>query len=353
MSDWESKGLRCLNMKFPKKLWLIVNNCETGAIGWGFNGETIVIEYERFQEEYLDKNVGFFKTSNVASFVRQLNLYGFRKCNRFNEDKHEFKHPLFMKDRRELLEFVKRKPGSSISLNASIRTPKSSKMKNKAVFSSNEMENIFPKTEDKILKQETPRNTSNRLPLRYRHDSNIMNPMRHLWWNNMYPSLYSNNMHCDRNISEQGWMAMNSSFLNSHHFIKQEPGKCESNENSYVKNTMHENPSFDSKINNNMCFLVVPGYSSLQSHDLYTNPGYYSGLMPFAGLPVRDFHSNVRDNDTFTGRMPVSFNSDYQKDLVFSAKRNFMSNDGLNKNVSAEDIYNKQLRNFQMFHQKE
>ncbi|GFW73847.1 heat shock factor protein 2 [Trichonephila clavipes] len=145
MSDRENKGLRCLNMKFPEKLWLIVNDCETGAIGWGFNGETITLEYERFQEEYLDKNVGFFKTSNIASFVRQLNLYGFRKCNRFNEDKHEFKHPLFMKGRKDLLEYVKRKPGSSIGFNTSIRTPKSSKVKNNVVFSSNEAENVSKK----------------------------------------------------------------------------------------------------------------------------------------------------------------------------------------------------------------
>ncbi|GFY46200.1 HSF_DOMAIN domain-containing protein [Trichonephila inaurata madagascariensis] len=352
MSDRENKGLRCLNMKFPEKLWLIVNDCETGAIGWGFNGETITLEYERFQEEYLDKNVGFFKTSNIASFVRQLNLYGFRKCNRFNEDKHEFKHPLFMKGRKDLLEYVKRKPGSLISFNASIRTPKSSKVKNNVVFSSTEAENIAPKNEEKNSRQETPRTTSKRLPLRYRQDSNLMNPLRQFWWNNIYPAPYSNNLYCDRSIVEQGWMPMDSPFFNSQTFIKREPGKPENNENCYIKNTMNENQPSDSKINNNMYFLVVPGYSSPQSHDIYANPGYYGGIIPFPGLPFRDFHSNVSNIGTFTRRMPTNFGSESQKDHQY-AKGMSLNNETINNNICAEEIYNEQLKNFQMFHQKD
>lgn len=63
--------------KFPRKLWDIVNSCTTGAISWSLDGTRILVNYKQFQEEYLSTNS--FKTDNVASFIRQLNLYGFRK----------------------------------------------------------------------------------------------------------------------------------------------------------------------------------------------------------------------------------------------------------------------------------
>ena len=63
--------------KFPRKLWDIINSCESGAISWSTDGESILVNYKQFQEEYLSANT--FKTDNIASFIRQLNLYGFRK----------------------------------------------------------------------------------------------------------------------------------------------------------------------------------------------------------------------------------------------------------------------------------
>ncbi|GFW73846.1 transposable element Tcb2 transposase [Trichonephila clavipes] len=211
---------------------------------------------------------------------------------------------------------------------------------------------IAPKNEEKNSRQETPRTTPKRLPLRYRQDSNLMNPLRQFWWNNIYPAPYSNNLYCDRSIVEQGWMPMDSPFFNSQTFIKREPGKPENNENCYIKNTMNENQPSDSKINNNMYFLVVPGYSSPQSHDIYANPGYYGGIIPFSGLPFRDFHSNVSNIGTFPRRMPTNFGSESQKDHQY-AKGMSLNNETINNNICAEEIYNEQLKNFQMLHQNE
>ncbi|GIY59706.1 HSF_DOMAIN domain-containing protein [Caerostris extrusa] len=321
MSDWEQKKFPLFNMKFPEKLWFIVNDCETGAIGWGPSGETIHLEYEKFQEEYLDKNMGVFKTNNIASFVRQLNLYGFRKCNRYNEDKHEFKHPLFMKDRKDLIEYVRRKPGSLIKyLNPTIRTPRGSKMKNCTEVSQCKKKTLqfhalpiiefYARSLYKGCKPEVLCNFPNhisgntqkgwkqfktryskifieRTPLRCHQDSNMLNPMRHLWWNNIPAQPYPSNFYCDGSIVEQAWLPVNGSFCNSPTTIKQEPDELENDENCYFKDTnANENRQVTPKGSGNMFFLVVPGYPSPHSHNIYGSPGYYSGMLPMPGMAM-------------------------------------------------------------------
>lgn len=59
----------------------------------------------------------FFKTDNIASFIRQLNLYGFRKVYdnthkqtyKIHNDLHEFSNIYFQRNRPELLDYVARK----------------------------------------------------------------------------------------------------------------------------------------------------------------------------------------------------------------------------------------------------
>ncbi|XP_034949778.1 heat shock factor protein 5-like [Chelonus insularis] len=107
-----------LSTRFPQKLWKIVNECKTGAIQWSLNGATILLDYKKFHAEYLTPPYSVFKTNNITSFIRQLNLYGFRKvtshnrdplCNLRNPDIHEFIHSNFHRDRMDLLSKVYRK----------------------------------------------------------------------------------------------------------------------------------------------------------------------------------------------------------------------------------------------------
>ncbi|XP_076245438.1 heat shock factor protein 2 [Calliopsis andreniformis] len=112
-----------LSLRFPQKLWRIVNECKSGAIRWSLTGNTILLDYKKFQEQYLDAGNSIFKTKNITSFIRQLNLYGFRKvtshnrdpiCNSHNPDVHEFLHENFRTGRPDLLSMVYRKTSGKL-----------------------------------------------------------------------------------------------------------------------------------------------------------------------------------------------------------------------------------------------
>ncbi|XP_047657322.1 heat shock transcription factor-like isoform X3 [Tachysurus fulvidraco] len=66
---------------FPINLWNLVNDPQICSICWDDSGEGILICPESFKAEVLSKanKEKIFRTTNFISFVRQLNLYGFRK----------------------------------------------------------------------------------------------------------------------------------------------------------------------------------------------------------------------------------------------------------------------------------
>ena len=92
---------------FLTKTYEIFNTKEyNDCCGWGSTGETIVIKkIEQFSKTVLPK---YFKHSNFQSFVRQLNMYDFRKT--VQDPNHgEFQHPNFQRDKPDLLSKIKRK----------------------------------------------------------------------------------------------------------------------------------------------------------------------------------------------------------------------------------------------------
>ncbi|KAJ8735586.1 hypothetical protein PYW07_007206 [Mythimna separata] len=100
---------------FLGKLWKLVNDTETNhLISWSPGGKTFVIKNQAdFARELLPL---YYKHNNMASFIRQLNMYGFHKITsvengglRYEKDEIEFSHPCFMKGHAYLLEHIKRK----------------------------------------------------------------------------------------------------------------------------------------------------------------------------------------------------------------------------------------------------
>ncbi|XP_003508586.1 heat shock factor protein 4 isoform X2 [Cricetulus griseus] len=101
---------------FLGKLWALVGDPGTDhLIRWSPSGTSFLVsDQSRFAKEVLPQ---YFKHSNMASFVRQLNMCGVCVCVcvceggllRPERDHVEFQHPSFVRGREQLLERVRRK----------------------------------------------------------------------------------------------------------------------------------------------------------------------------------------------------------------------------------------------------
>nr|DBA21786.1 TPA: hypothetical protein GDO54_018382 [Pyxicephalus adspersus] len=106
---------------FLLKLWALLEDpTNSDVITWNMDGQNFcILDDQRFSKEILPK---YFKHNNLSSFIRQLNMYGFRKVMSLESglvrsDRNstiEFQHPFFKKGKAELLEHIKRKMPSTI-----------------------------------------------------------------------------------------------------------------------------------------------------------------------------------------------------------------------------------------------
>ena len=113
MSDDEEVGRRepgedgsCLPVFISKLLRMLSPSENADAITWGGDGTTVLIrDRTAFETKVIPK---FFKHSNLPSFVRQLNLYGFHKTTQ-DPEVCEFQHKFFKRDHLQLLVNIRRK----------------------------------------------------------------------------------------------------------------------------------------------------------------------------------------------------------------------------------------------------
>ncbi|CAD8104147.1 unnamed protein product [Paramecium primaurelia] len=94
---------------FLQKTYDILENPQLqDIVGWNEDGSGFLVKNViAFQDQVLPM---YFKHRNFASFVRQMNMYGFHK-SRSDQKENEFIHPHFKKDQRNLLKKIKRKSG--------------------------------------------------------------------------------------------------------------------------------------------------------------------------------------------------------------------------------------------------
>ena len=68
-------------LSFPRKLWRIVEDATFTSVRWNDKGDMVVIEADLFQREVLQQRGvdQICETDGIKSFIREMNLYGFRK----------------------------------------------------------------------------------------------------------------------------------------------------------------------------------------------------------------------------------------------------------------------------------
>jgi len=112
---------------FLSKLWKMVDNPDSGyLISWAEGGASFLIK----NQTQLTKSLlpYYYKHSNMASFVRQLNMYGFRKvisadagALKGEKEEIEFAHSFFIQGQEHLLEHIKRKVTSAGKSSAGVK----------------------------------------------------------------------------------------------------------------------------------------------------------------------------------------------------------------------------------------
>ena len=77
----EDENNASFGLTFPRKLWRIVEDAAFTSVHWNDKGDMVVIESDLFQMEVLERRGmdQICETDSIKSFIRELNLYGFRK----------------------------------------------------------------------------------------------------------------------------------------------------------------------------------------------------------------------------------------------------------------------------------
>ena len=92
---------------FLTKAHALISSCPAEIGGWTDDGSSFVIhDVDLFAKTIIPT---VYKHNNWASFVRQLNFYGFRKVKSEKVTSDcEFRHPCFVRGRPELVASIKR-----------------------------------------------------------------------------------------------------------------------------------------------------------------------------------------------------------------------------------------------------
>eukprot|EP01031_Cornospumella_fuschlensis_P034334 gene34334-41559_t len=94
-------------LTFPQKLFILMEKEAGDVIQWASHGLCIrIVDEDTFVDVLMPK---YFKQTKLTSFQRQLNLYGFRRLTK-GEDQGCYFHPKFQRRRRDLLSEIKRMP---------------------------------------------------------------------------------------------------------------------------------------------------------------------------------------------------------------------------------------------------
>ncbi|KAM9754166.1 heat shock factor protein 4 isoform 2-T2 [Menidia menidia] len=180
---------------FLTKLWTLVEDPETNhLICWSATGTSFhVFDQGRFAKEVLPK---YFKHNNMASFVRQLNMYGFRKVVNIEQsglvkperDDTEFQHLYFLQGHEHMLEHIKRKVSIVKSEETKVRQEDLSKLLYEVQLLRTQQDNMECQMQD--MKQQNEVLWREVVSLRQNHSQQqkVMNKLIQFLFSQMQPS---------------------------------------------------------------------------------------------------------------------------------------------------------------------
>ncbi|KAM7045546.1 heat shock transcription factor, X-linked member 3-like [Molossus nigricans] len=105
-------------LSFLRKLWRIVEDDTIPSVHWNENGDTVIIEEDRFQREVLCRRgeEQIFESDSLKSFIRLMNLSGFVKIRpsdpSISSPRNKimiYRNSNFQRDKPWLFENIKRK----------------------------------------------------------------------------------------------------------------------------------------------------------------------------------------------------------------------------------------------------
>lgn len=100
-----SNGVTKNKKLFPKKLWDLINDEKYNfCLRWSDDGQLVYLNRDDFEDSYLKTAENQFHTQKAISFVRQMNMYGFRKV-----DDCYYENDNFKRDSEHLLKNMIRK----------------------------------------------------------------------------------------------------------------------------------------------------------------------------------------------------------------------------------------------------
>ncbi|CEF62030.1 Heat shock factor (HSF)-type, DNA-binding domain and Winged helix-turn-helix DNA-binding domain-containing protein [Strongyloides ratti] len=174
---------------FILKLWQIVNDTEYNRIiGWSENGSSFLVKepyimYKKILPLY-------FKHSNLNSFIRQLNMYGFKKIidiektgnlNFNSMNISEFSHKFFLRGRVDLLNNIKRKISSQKVVHENYINFENNHINSENIKLLNEIKNMKSKQSDTenfinqlVLQNETLKKEITILHTTYKMQQNVV-----------------------------------------------------------------------------------------------------------------------------------------------------------------------------------
>ncbi|CAL8292896.1 unnamed protein product [Boreogadus saida] len=180
---------------FLTKLWTLVEDPDTNQlICWSATGTSFhVFDQGRFAKEVLPK---YFKHNNMASFVRQLNMYGFRKVVNIEQsglvkperDDTEFQHLYFLQGHEHLLEHIKRKVSIVKSEETKVRQEDLSKLLYEVQLLRTQQDNMECQMQD--MKQQNEILWREVVSLRQNHtqQQKVMNKLIQFLFSQMQPN---------------------------------------------------------------------------------------------------------------------------------------------------------------------